>query len=103
MEGWPDAVFTQAVKAGAEVLSPMTNMFFGSREGRAKSSFVERYSFINAFNDDVGGNSVEPCWYRIDAHENPPLDSAIVLAAIAEGTLGAMWLRPLARFLTVLS
>jgi len=25
-----------------------------------------------AFNDDVGGNSVKPCWYRIDAHENSP-------------------------------
>ncbi len=46
MEGWPehsllaqifvadsDAVFAQAVEAGAKVLSPMTDMFFGSREG----------------------------------------------------------------------
>jgi len=44
MEGWPehtlltqifvadsDAVFAQAVKAGANALSPMTDMFFGSR------------------------------------------------------------------------
>jgi PhnB protein len=52
MEGWPehtlltqlfvsnsDAVFAQAVKAGAEVLSPMTDMFFGSREGRVLDPF----------------------------------------------------------------
>ena len=47
MEGWParalvaqifvedsDALFEQAVDAGATVLMPMTDMFFGSREGR---------------------------------------------------------------------
>jgi PhnB protein len=47
MEGWParslvaqifvedsDALFEQAVGAGATVLMPMTDMFFGSREGR---------------------------------------------------------------------
>jgi hypothetical protein len=54
-----------------------------------KARFVERYSFINAFNDDVGNNSVRPCWYRIDVHENSPLGSAIVIAAIAQGTLAA--------------
>jgi PhnB protein len=52
MEGWPehnllaqifvadsDAVFAQAVKAGAKVLSPMTDMFFGSHEGRVLDPF----------------------------------------------------------------
>ncbi|HWW84816.1 MAG TPA: VOC family protein [Vicinamibacterales bacterium] len=47
MEGWParglvaqiyvedsDALFNQAVDAGATVIMPMTDMFFGSREGR---------------------------------------------------------------------
>lgn len=47
MEGWPartlvaqifvedsDALFERAVDAGATVLMPMTDMFFGSREGR---------------------------------------------------------------------
>ncbi len=47
MEGWPahpllaqlyvedsDAVFQRAVDAGAKVTMPMTEMFFGSREGR---------------------------------------------------------------------
>jgi PhnB protein len=47
MEGWPahpllaqifvedsDAVFERAVSAGAKVIRPMTDMFFGSREGR---------------------------------------------------------------------
>lgn len=47
MEGWPshglvaqiyvedsDALFERAVRAGATVIMPMTDMFFGSREGR---------------------------------------------------------------------
>jgi len=47
MEGWParglvaqifvedsDALFERAVSAGATVVMPMTDMFFGSREGR---------------------------------------------------------------------
>jgi PhnB protein len=47
MEGWParglvaqvfvedsDALFERAVNAGATVVMPMTDMFFGSREGR---------------------------------------------------------------------
>ena len=47
MEGWPahglvaqiyvedsDALFKRAVNAGATVIMPMTDMFFGSREGR---------------------------------------------------------------------
>lgn len=47
MEGWParglvaqifvddsDALFERAVAAGATVVMPMTDMFFGSREGR---------------------------------------------------------------------
>ena len=52
MEGWPahgliaqlfvehpDAVFEQAVSAGATVLMPMTDMFFGIREGRLSDPF----------------------------------------------------------------
>jgi PhnB protein len=47
MEGWPakaltaqifvedaDVIFERAVASGAEVVMPMTDMFFGSREGR---------------------------------------------------------------------
>jgi PhnB protein len=47
MEGWParglvaqvfveasDALFERAVNAGASAVMPMTDMFFGSREGR---------------------------------------------------------------------
>lgn len=34
-----DAVFERAVNAGARVLMPMTDMFFGSREGRVVDSF----------------------------------------------------------------
>jgi PhnB protein len=52
MEGWPahglvaqiyvadsDALFERAVGAGARVLMPMTDMFFGSREGRVADPF----------------------------------------------------------------
>ena len=52
MEGWPahglvaqihvedsDALFEQAVAAGASVIMPMTDMFFGSREGRVSDPF----------------------------------------------------------------
>ncbi len=52
MDGWPahpllaqiyvedsDAVFARAVNAGARVLMPMTDMFFGSREGRVADPF----------------------------------------------------------------
>ena len=52
MEGWParglvaqiyvedsDALFQQAVDAGATVIMPMTDMFFGSREGRVADPF----------------------------------------------------------------
>jgi PhnB protein len=52
MEGWPahglvaqiyvensDELFQRAVDAGAKVLMPMTDMFFGSREGRIADPF----------------------------------------------------------------
>lgn len=52
MEGWPprslvaqiwvqdsDSVFNQAVSAGATVIMPITDMFFGSREGRVSDPY----------------------------------------------------------------
>jgi PhnB protein len=52
MDGWPahaliaqiyvedaDALFAQAVRAGATVMMPMTDMFFGTREGRVSDPF----------------------------------------------------------------
>lgn len=52
MDGWPahglvaqiyvensDALFDRAVAAGARVIMPMTDMFFGSREGRVADPF----------------------------------------------------------------
>jgi PhnB protein len=52
MEGWPahslvaqiyvedsDTVFERAVQAGAKIIMPMTDMFFGSREGRISDPF----------------------------------------------------------------
>lgn len=52
MDGWPahglvaqlyvadsDELFARAVAAGATVLMPMTDMFFGSREGRIRDPF----------------------------------------------------------------
>ena len=52
MEGWPahglvaqiyvedaDALFQRAVQAGAKIIMPMTDMFFGAREGRIEDTF----------------------------------------------------------------
>jgi PhnB protein len=52
MDGWPahglvaqvhvansDELFARAVAAGATVVMPMTDMFFGSREGRVRDPF----------------------------------------------------------------
>ncbi len=52
MDGWParglvaqiyvedsDALFERAVAAGASVIMPMTDMFFGAREGRVSDPF----------------------------------------------------------------
>jgi PhnB protein len=52
MDGWPahgliaqifveapDALFERAVRAGAKVIMPMTDMFFGIREGRLSDPF----------------------------------------------------------------
>jgi len=76
MEGWPehsllaqifvadsDAVFAQAVKAGAEVLSPMTDMFLGSREGRVLDPFGSTWT-ISTHKENV---SVEEMQRRLNA------------------------------------
>lgn len=71
MEGWPehtllaqifvadsDAVFAQAVKAGAEVLSPMTDMFFGSREGRVLDPFGNTWT-ISTHKENVSAEEMQ--------------------------------------------
>jgi PhnB protein len=76
MEGWPehtllaqifvadsDAVFDQAVKAGAKVLSPMADMFFGSREGRVLDPFGSTWT-ISTQTENI---SVEEMQRRLDA------------------------------------
>ena len=76
MEGWPehnllaqifvadsDAVFAQAVEAGAKVLSPMTDMFFGSREGRVLDPFGSTWT-ISTHKENV---SVEEMQRRLNA------------------------------------
>jgi len=76
MEGWPepallaqifvadsDAVFAQAVKAGAEVLRPMTDKFFGSREGRVLDPFGSTRT-ISTYKENV---SVEEMQRRLNA------------------------------------
>jgi PhnB protein len=75
-EGWPehsllaqifvadsDKVFAQAVEAGAQVLSPMTDMFFGSREGRVLDPFGSTWT-ISTHTEDV---SVEEMQQRLNA------------------------------------
>jgi PhnB protein len=76
MEGWPehtllaqifvadsDAVFAQAVEAGAERLSPMTDTFFGSREGRVLDPFGSTWT-ISTHTENV---SVEEMQRRLNA------------------------------------
>jgi PhnB protein len=65
MEGWPahglvaqiyvedsDALFDRAVRAGAKVIMPMTDMFFGSREGRIADPFGNVWT-IATLKEDV--------------------------------------------------
>jgi PhnB protein len=76
MEGWPehtllaqifvadsDAVFAQAVLAGAKELSPMSDMFFGSREGRVLDPFGSTWT-ISTHKENV---SVAEMQRRLDA------------------------------------
>ena len=60
MEGWPacslvaqifvedsDALFERAVAAGATVIMPMTDMFFGVREGRVSDPFANIWTIAS--------------------------------------------------------
>jgi PhnB protein len=71
IEGWPehtllaqifvadsDAVFAQAIKAGAKALSPMSDMFFGSREGRVLDPFGSTWT-ISTHTEDVSGEEMQ--------------------------------------------
>ncbi|MGO9089021.1 MAG: VOC family protein [Terriglobales bacterium] len=58
-----DAVFAQAVKAGAEVLTPMTDMFLGSRDGRVLDPFGSTWT-ISTHKENV---SVEEMQQRLNA------------------------------------
>ncbi len=65
MEGWPeqallaqiyvadsDAVFARAIQAGARELSPLSDMFFGAREGRVMDPFGNTWT-ISTQTEDV--------------------------------------------------
>jgi PhnB protein len=71
MEGWPehsllaqifvadsDAVFAQAVAAGAKALSPVSDMFFGSREGRVLDPFGSTWT-ISTHKEDVSAEEMQ--------------------------------------------
>ena len=64
MEGWPartllaqlyvedsDALFKRAVDAGCEVTMPMTDMFFGSREGRVVDPYGSTWTIATRKED----------------------------------------------------
>jgi PhnB protein len=81
MEGWPehtllaqifvadsDAVFAQGVKAGAKALSPMTDMFFGTREGRVLDPFGSTWT-ISTHKENV---SVEEMQRRLNVLTDAP-------------------------------
>jgi PhnB protein len=71
MEGWPDhglvaqifvensdALFAQAVAAGASVVMPMTDMFFGIREGRIADPFGNIWT-IATLKEDVSPEEIQ--------------------------------------------
>ena len=71
MEGWParglvaqlyvedsDALFTQAVDAGATVVMPMTDMFFGSREGRVADPYGSVWT-IATMREEVAPDEIQ--------------------------------------------
>ena len=77
MEGWParglvaqiyvedsDALFKRAVDAGATVIMPMTDMFFGSREGRVADPYGNVWT-IATLREEV---SPEEMQRRMKAH-----------------------------------
>ncbi|SRR6266849_6435621 len=77
MEGWParglvaqiyvedsDALFKRAVKAGATAMMPMTDMFFGSREGRVSDPYGNVWT-IATLREEV---SPEEMQRRMKAH-----------------------------------
>jgi PhnB protein len=76
MDAWPahgllaqiyvqdsDALFKQAVAAGAKLIMPMTNMFFGSREGRIADPFGSVWT-IATLKEDVSPQEMQR---RVDA------------------------------------
>ncbi|TCW83982.1 hypothetical protein C5O80_12900 [Burkholderia sp. SRS-46] len=71
MEGWPeqpllaqiyvpdsDSTFALAIKEGAKELSPMTDMFFGSREGRVIDPFGNTWT-IATHKKKVSGEEMQ--------------------------------------------
>ena len=71
MNGWPahgiiaqiyvedsDALFERAVQAGATVIMPMTDMFFGSREGRIADPFGSVWT-IATLKEDVAPEEMQ--------------------------------------------
>ncbi|UTY59736.1 VOC family protein [Massilia sp. erpn] len=71
MEGWPeqpllaqiyvpdsDATFALAIKEGAKELSPVTDMFFGSREGRVIDPFGNTWT-IATHKKQVSGEEMQ--------------------------------------------
>ncbi len=71
MEGWPehnllaqifvadsDTVFAQAVQAGATVLSPVADTFFGSREGRVLDPFGSTWT-ISTHTENVSPEEMQ--------------------------------------------
>ena len=71
MEGWPahglvaqiyvensDELFEQAVAAGASVIMPMTDMFFGAREGRVGDPFGNVWT-ISTLKDQVSPQEMQ--------------------------------------------
>lgn len=71
MEGWPphpllaqvfvedsDAAFKRVLAAGAKELSPVTDMFFGTREGRAIDPFGNTWT-VSTMKEELSGEEMQ--------------------------------------------
>ena len=72
LHGWPahglvaqiyvedsDELFQRAVDAGAKEIMPMTDMFFGSREGRVMDPFGNVWTIIATLKEEVAPEEMQ--------------------------------------------
>ena len=66
-----DAAFTQAVKAGATVVTPVADMFWGDRHGQVSDPFGHRWS-LATHKEDVTPEQMKQRADKFFAQSAPP-------------------------------